>query len=99
MGAFCDSNFVRLNFTGKTYTLRKSGILKYAERRPCPSLLEKFVGAYSHQERVALADDYLPGTDEYYFFRSADLFEPILDYHQTDELHVPKGSFKCYAII
>uniref|UniRef100_A0A914WPS8 BTB domain-containing protein n=1 Tax=Plectus sambesii TaxID=2011161 RepID=A0A914WPS8_9BILA len=73
-----------LNMGGSSFRLRNVTV-----QYRCP---DSFLGQFarmSHEDRVARCDGYLELTHEYYFERTARMFEMIFDFISTGHLHRP----------
>ncbi|KAF8353810.1 kvs-1 [Pristionchus pacificus] len=75
---------LKLNIGGSPFRLKVSSIfLRGDEGR-----LVKFA-QLDHEKRVAASDAYFMQSDEYYFERSALLFDAVFKYYATGQLHRP----------
>ncbi|KAM3724466.1 putative voltage-gated potassium channel [Dirofilaria immitis] len=89
MGLIMDSNnadaFLRLNIGGTHFLIRNETVL----RRQIGLL--SLIVRWPHEKRIPLADAYLENTNEYYFERSASLFNVIYQFYLTGSIHLPEN--------
>ncbi|GMT35104.1 hypothetical protein PFISCL1PPCAC_26401 [Pristionchus fissidentatus] len=75
---------LKLNIGGSPFRLKITSIFSRGD----DGRLVKFA-QLDHEKRVAAADAYFVQSDEYYFERSALLFDAIFKYYATGQLHRP----------
>ncbi|CAJ0955391.1 unnamed protein product, partial [Mesorhabditis belari] len=75
---------IKLNVGGSSFRLRVTSLFA----RNDDSRLVRFA-TYDHERRVTKCDAYIQGSEEYYFERSANLFDAIFKYYATGQLHRP----------
>ncbi|KAK6100653.1 BTB/POZ domain family protein [Brugia pahangi] len=89
LGLITDSDnadtFLRLNIGGTHFLIRNETVLR--RRTGLLSLIVR----WPHEKRVPLADAYLENTNEYYFERSALLFNVIYQFYLTGFIHLPEN--------
>uniref|UniRef100_A0A1I7VCI6 BTB_2 domain-containing protein n=1 Tax=Loa loa TaxID=7209 RepID=A0A1I7VCI6_LOALO len=89
MGLIVDSNnvdaFLRLNIGGTHFLIRNETVL----RRQIGLL--SLIVQWPHEKRILLVDAYLENTKEYYFERSALLFNVIYQFYLTGLIHLPEN--------
>ncbi|VDO37534.1 unnamed protein product, partial [Onchocerca flexuosa] len=89
MGLIIDSNnadvFLRLNIGGTHFLIRNETVLN--RKTGLLSLIVR----WPHEKRIPLADAYLENTKEYYFERSASLFNVIYQFYLTGSIHLPEN--------
>uniref|UniRef100_A0A914DSX1 BTB domain-containing protein n=1 Tax=Acrobeloides nanus TaxID=290746 RepID=A0A914DSX1_9BILA len=79
-----NNEVISLNIGGQTFRCRASTL-----RTRCPeSKLARFAQNI-HEARLIMCDAYFQSSNEYYFERSAKLFETIYKFHVTGALHRP----------
>uniref|UniRef100_A0A1I8BLF7 BTB domain-containing protein n=1 Tax=Meloidogyne hapla TaxID=6305 RepID=A0A1I8BLF7_MELHA len=75
---------LRLNVGGRSSQLSLAKILQCSDRSRLAAFAEK-----DHSQRLLECDAFLFETNEYYFERSAAVFEHILDYYICGRMHRP----------
>ncbi|GMT06465.1 hypothetical protein PENTCL1PPCAC_28639 [Pristionchus entomophagus] len=75
---------LKLNIGGSPFRLKVSSIFSRGDE----GRLVKFA-QLDHDKRVAACDAYFVQSDEYYFERSALLFDAVFKYYATGQLHRP----------
>ncbi|KAI6181911.1 Potassium channel and Ion transport domain containing protein [Aphelenchoides besseyi] len=78
------SEVLNLNVGGTVYRLRSSTL-----RRSCPDSRLSHFGSQTHEHRLRLCDAYFANTNEYFFERSATLFDSIYKFYVGGQLHRP----------
>lgn len=76
--------YLKLNIGGCSFRIRSNTV----HRRLRSSRLANFL-LLSREDREGQCDGYLMDSEEYYFERSAKLFEPIYKFYATGTLHRP----------
>uniref|UniRef100_A0A914W8Y7 BTB domain-containing protein n=2 Tax=Plectus sambesii TaxID=2011161 RepID=A0A914W8Y7_9BILA len=77
--------FLRLNIGGTSYKL-----LEETARNRCKTSLISRLVSLSHEDRLLIADTYIANTEEYFFERSAHVFNGIYDFYIIGYLHMPQ---------
>ncbi|KAI6197571.1 hypothetical protein M3Y94_01240200 [Aphelenchoides besseyi] len=75
---------LNLNVGGTAYRLRSSTL-----RRSCSDSRLSHFGSQTHEHRLRLCDAYFANTNEYFFERSATLFDSIYKFYVGGQLHRP----------
>ncbi|GMS80280.1 hypothetical protein PENTCL1PPCAC_2455, partial [Pristionchus entomophagus] len=76
--------YVRISIGGKSYCVRTE---LWTEQE---TLMHRFI-KMTHNERIQVADDFIPRTGEYYFERNTHFTDHIMDFFSTGTLHRPSN--------
>eukprot|EP00080_Pristionchus_pacificus_P020770 PDM80790.1 ion channel [Pristionchus pacificus] len=76
--------YVRISIGGKSYCVRTE---LWTEQE---TLMHRFI-KMTHNERIKVADDFIPSSGEYYFERNTHFTDHIMDFFSTGTLHQPSN--------